>query len=336
MARAVLRRFGGSARVIGVRYNDNFNVEEVYSAICPPDRPPPSRVLMESFNCPCETDIDTGDLVPYADVFTPAQCRAAAEAVRRPDERQKWTGEAVAVMAALKSEVPIYFCDRDHEVSFTRLCSRLAPSDLPVLLRAAANGVEDGPVQNALCPFFNELWSERHRVMSAVMARAVQSTAKSEGGEVVLIVGEEHCAGVQAAWEQEDEGGGEAERERDLRELLTAPDPDCFYEGDPELRARCAIAALLVATGAFPPSVVLPPPHVIEDEGVRKEVTTMYAQHHDFVQQNLGPQVAVRRQQRRMQRMDPNRVRTLADLSAHLAGETKASGTAQPSGAGIW
>lgn len=310
---SVLRRAGllGAARVVGIRYNDNLNVEAVYSAICPEDRPPPSQVLMESFNCPCDTDITTGDLVPYTSSFTEDKWRAAAEAVSDPEERQRWTGEAVAVMAAMKNRIPVVFCDRDHETSFTRLCARLSPSDLPVLLRAAANGVEEGPLQNSLCPFFNELWGERHRVMSAVAARAVEI---GEGDDVVMVVGEEHCNGVEAAWEDVGEP-------RELKELLSAPDPDCFYQGDPELRARCAIAALLVATGAFPAPLVLPPPDMIGDEDVRKEVTTLYSQHRAFVEKALGPQVAVRRQQERMRKMDPNRIRTLADLSTHLSGQ---------------
>lgn len=114
----------------------------------------PATVLMESFTGECFAGVDKltpGAAVPYRDTLAAAGLQKATELVASPDFRQRWTSEAVAVLAALAVGADIRLCDRSHAVSFERLIAHRTLDqlrhDLIEATEAVAVAVEQAPTE---------------------------------------------------------------------------------------------------------------------------------------------------------------------------------------------
>jgi len=168
----------------------------------------------------------------------------------------------VAVLAALRADADIRLGDRLHVTSFDRLIEHRSVNELRHSLALAVEAVagkleerlkEHGPpvrttdvLQNFVCPMFKELSVERHVLMAHFARKAAE-----EGHDVAVVVGAEHLDGIEGRF---------GETAEDTEELLQggALEAESGAEWEKELEKRCAAAAFLASTGAFPPEVVLP------------------------------------------------------------------------------
>eukprot|EP01062_Namystynia_karyoxenos_P018419 TRINITY_DN16864_c0_g1_i1.p1 TRINITY_DN16864_c0_g1~~TRINITY_DN16864_c0_g1_i1.p1 ORF type:complete len:332 (+),score=101.57 TRINITY_DN16864_c0_g1_i1:104-1099(+) len=317
-ARALRSGTGAVVRLVGIGYSTPLNVDLVHAEV---SKGPAARVMMESYNCLCDEQLQAGDVVPYRQAFPAAAVRRAGEVCSSdPSFRAKWTGEAVAVMTALHVGAEVRFCDRPLATSFARLVGRLQPADLPPLLFAASNRYEEaakaaadggGVPQNAIGPEFPELWSERHAVMAAVMRKATADSA----GDVVGVVGAEHIDGVAQAWERQEAQGTAA------AEALAAPEvlPELADPSSPALEVRCALAALLITTNSFPPELVLPQPTELEG-AVLDRVRELYPQYRRVLQERLrsAASVPAASKQEVLRQLEQQRVHSLAMLELFM------------------
>jgi len=260
----------------------------------------PRVVLMESFAAP-DADVSTGGMIPYRDHLNSTGLPWALAAMAANQElRQSWTCEAVGVLAALHAGAEIRFADRYHSLSFDRIIARRSLDQVRRDVVMATEGVAQkleqtkGAVdipQNGLCPFFPELWSERHAVMAQVTKLAAQEAQQIQDDalqthHVALVVGAEHIDHVVPLLQDETSvpmpmggfGGG-------LENHLEVPDDPATFEE--QLEKRCAMAALLGATRAFPQSLVLPPPEDLVQEA-QPVVRRAYPRYHRAIAERLA------------------------------------------------
>eukprot|EP00931_Biecheleriopsis_adriatica_P109592 TRINITY_DN83856_c0_g1_i1.p1 TRINITY_DN83856_c0_g1~~TRINITY_DN83856_c0_g1_i1.p1 ORF type:complete len:340 (+),score=56.65 TRINITY_DN83856_c0_g1_i1:34-1020(+) len=239
----------------------------------------PSVVLMESFAAP-DAEVSTGAAIPYRSQLNHIGLARATKLVGDAQFRKLWSCEAVGVLSALSVGAEIRFADRYHSVSFDRLVARRSldelRGDVVSATEALAKGLEGQQAtaipQNALCPFFTELWSERHAVMASVTRRAAEEQQESS---VALVLGAEHVDPVASRLEDDT----------DLTDLLTAPDDTASFEV--QVEKRCALSALLGSTRAFPQDLVLPPPESLVPEAAQV-VRAAYPKYHRAIAGRLS------------------------------------------------
>ncbi|KAJ9453805.1 hypothetical protein DIPPA_70213 [Diplonema papillatum] len=251
----VLRAGRGAARVIGVKYGTPLNADAVWDVLENSERRP-KRVLMESFCCPSR-EVVTGGRVAYEEEFDEDAMAHVMASSADPSVRARWSGELVAVVAAMRHGIPVHFCDRLHGVSFNRYLHRSSKEDLFLDLLKAVDRV--AKVEDAEMMFSRavpELWEERHKVATTLIRRAAAELR--EGEEVVAVVGDWHRQEIEKLWDTD----------ADLDELLVDYPPDPVLS-DIDLDKRAAMAALLATTMAYPPQLVLVPGDLAEENRER-------------------------------------------------------------------
>jgi len=205
--------------------------------------------LMESYNCPTEDVIGSGDPIPYLDCLRSDGLQKAVFGIKMEKFRERMSGELVAVLQSLRLRVPVRFCDRSHATSVDRIVARYTIQDLEHRSAEALNrAVEEAtarqvPVvlaQNAVGPSFPELQEEREQVMAHCARHATDT------GPALVVVGGQHVAAVMERMDAEC----------DVDDLLTAqPTPSDTLEV--VLRKRALLLALFITTSAFPGDAVV-------------------------------------------------------------------------------
>eukprot|EP00667_Euglena_gracilis_P013696 EG_transcript_14153 len=203
---------------------------------------------MESYNCPTEDVINSGDKIPYKETLSPVGLQRALIGMKSEKFRQGLSGEMVAVLQSLSLGIDIVFCDRSHWLSVDRIVSRYTIGELEQRVAEALNrtaaearrrGVPIVLAQNTLLPAFPELLQERQLVM---VHHARQAT---ERGPAVVVVGGQHVEGLVKLWDTP----------ADIAELLTVqPTPADSLEAT--LQKRALLLALFMVTSAFPGDTV--------------------------------------------------------------------------------
>jgi len=296
----------------------------------------PGIVLMESFDVGEDIEVEPGDPLPYRPLLG-SGLGAALRDVGDREFRRAWSTEAVAVLAALRVGAEIRLCDRLHVASFDRLIAHHGLDELKLRLlqateaiasfveqqvsREAAEarkakrkpkpvGFSDLP-QNSLCPFFEELGTERRRIMAHFAAAAAE-----QGSDVLLVIGAEHVAEVEEILAAGGPGDG-------AQELLGAAGGEDAAAGDEsdwrvELEKRALVAAFLNSTRTFPPEVVLLPREQLLPE-YAEQVAKIYPRYREMFMGRLSSALAGAGGQQQLQEamaaeMQRPRVRGLAQL----------------------
>merc|ERR1719329_213548 len=227
----------------------------------------PGCLLMESYWAP--GTIETGKEVPYAKFLNPLGVgRAISSVAHKPELREKLSAESLAVLTGMEVGSEIRFADREHAVSFDRLVARMSVNEMLSSVAKVADAfgsaverqgqeansttpwAQEELLQNLLCPFFPELWRERHLVMASTIRRAALDLEAGERRDVMVVLGAKHVEPLAEILEQEPHA------DEDLLALLGNPDDTASFED--QLEKRAALVALLVSTRSFPPGYVLP------------------------------------------------------------------------------
>lgn len=256
---------------------------------------------MESYWAP--EAVDTGEEVPYAKFLHPFGVARAISSLGKPKLRDTLSAEALAVLAGLEVGAKIRFADREHVVSFNRLVSRMTVSEMLVSVArvadefgaaverqgAASNATtpwaQDELLQNQLCPFFPELWRERHLVMaSAARSAAAELEAGlslTEGGrsDLVMVLGAKHVEPLADLLLEEPT------TEENLVALLDSPEDTATF--NEQLEKRAALVALLVSTRAFPAEYVLPASEDMLPEAL-EVVKPVYSRVRSAIMERMG------------------------------------------------
>eukprot|EP00930_Biecheleria_cincta_P013955 TRINITY_DN12200_c0_g1_i1.p1 TRINITY_DN12200_c0_g1~~TRINITY_DN12200_c0_g1_i1.p1 ORF type:complete len:366 (-),score=57.63 TRINITY_DN12200_c0_g1_i1:179-1216(-) len=272
--------------------------EELFALL---ERCRPRVVLMESFAAP-DAEVFTGGQIPYGSQLNKAGLPRAWTMIEDAKFQNLWSCEAVGVLSALRIGAELRLADRYHAVSFDRLIAKRSLDEIRTNVVSATESLAQqlegrratAIAQNALCsagferlhwsskwyqrprtrrcPFFPELWSERHAVMANVTKRAAD---EEEDSHIALVVGTEHVDHVASLLD--DEG--------DIAHLLSAPDDTAPFEV--QVEKRCVLAALLGATRAFPQDLVLPAPDNLVPEAA-EVVRSVYPKYHRAIAGRLS------------------------------------------------
>jgi len=277
---------GRKIRLFGIRgYSSNAGSDEIYYGL---QSFRPGVVLMESFDVRDKVVINSGDVLPYREVFPSDGLAHGLQCVASSEFRRASTAEAVAVLSALQIDAEVRLCDRLHTLSFDRLISRLSLLDLKHALVNATELVgqaletirtkkaEQGEPsiilfdlpQNFICPLFPELGIEREQLMGH-FARC----AAEQGNDVAIVVGVEHLAGIVEHFEMVSDANLSGTPSSEIVEYHLKLLSDVTSDSEPgdsawneEIEKRSAVAAFLSATLTFPAGVVLPPVEHLQPE----------------------------------------------------------------------
>jgi hypothetical protein len=271
---------GNQVYVIGVEYNRATNAEVVFETLNKLAQENKGLqnavILMESYNCPCEHDIHSGQMVPYRDYLSPKAVQKAISRLKDPEFRGRLSGEVCAVFQSLGLNIDVIFCDRSHVLSVDRIVNRYGLKELETkctegfqatLMAAKAGKIPVVYAQNMLLPAFEELNHERHVVMAHCARIATQSR------NAVVVIGGQHVAGVKEVWQILEQAAknsscqettappaSAAAKLKDLdlteiHELLCVP-PVALDPWEKQLQKRALLLALFITTSAFPPETV--------------------------------------------------------------------------------